>query len=131
MQWRILLLYINKQLINLNRKTNQKIRGPQDLERQIEELKNRVYTAQNELSLIRAVGMNSPEMKECKKKIKELDDRLAEVLMIDDQHRVMNGKLNMRIVELEQEVLELHADNKKLALQVDDYVNKLRSNGFV
>ncbi len=75
--------------------------------------------------------MNSPEMKECKKKIKELDDRLAEVLMIDDQHRVMNGKLNMRIVELEQEVLELHADNKKLALQVDDYVNKLRSNGFV
>ena len=42
-----------------------------------------------------------------------------------------NGKLQTRLTELEQENIELHADNKKLAKQVDDQVNRLRKAGVL
>ena len=70
---------------------------------------------------------------------------MAEVLSIEDEHQKLNGKLNMRVAELEefnikvrqevtikeQEILELHADNKKLAAQVEDSVNRLRKEGIL
>ena len=37
------------------------------------------------------------------KKIKELEDRLAEVLSLDDEHQKLNGKLQMKLTEIEQE----------------------------
>jgi hypothetical protein len=79
------------------------------------------------------------------KKVKELEDRLAEVLSIEDEHQKLNGKLNMRVAELEefnikvrqevtikeQEILELHADNQKLATQVEDSVDRMRKAGIL
>tara|TARA_R100001594_G_scaffold55776_1_gene89455 strand:- start:57 stop:539 length:483 start_codon:yes stop_codon:yes gene_type:complete len=87
--------------------------------------------AEGETHLVKAVGMNSPEMKEAKAKAKELEDRLAEALMLEDAHQKLNGKLQVRLTELEQENIELRADNKKLAAQVDDKVNQLRNKGVI
>ena len=70
---------------------------------------------------------------------------MAEVLSIEDEHQKLNGKLNMRVAELEefnikvrqevtikeQEILELHADNKKLATQVEDSVDRMRKAGIL
>jgi len=58
-------------------------------------------------------------------------DRINELEMINDEHKKMNGKLQTRLTELEQENIELHVDNKKLAKQIDDQVNRLRKAGVL
>ena len=101
---------------------------------------------ENEMILIKGITVtNYPELRAEQKKVKELEDRLAEVLSIEDEHQKLNGKLNMRVAELEefnikvrqevtikeQEILELHADNKKLATQVEDSVDRMRKAGIL
>ena len=49
---------------------------------------------------------------------------------MNEHHQELNGKLQSRIIELEQENLELHADNKKLALQIEDQVERARKAGM-
>jgi len=52
-------------------------RGNLDLTRQIEELKKKVHDAELETSLVKAVGMNSPEMKALKAENEQLKADLA------------------------------------------------------
>ena len=120
-------------------------RGDLDLTKQIEVLTQKVHDAELETSLVKAVGMNSPEMKRAKERIAELEEGLANALAVYESHQKINGKLQMKLTELEefnikvrqeitvkeQEILEIHADNKKLALQVDDSVARLRKNGLI
>ena len=87
--------------------------------------------AEGETHLVKAVGMNSPEMKEAKTKLKELEVGLANALEVNESHQKLNGKLQSSLTELEQENIELHADNKKLANQVEDKVNQLRKSGLL
>ena len=47
-------------------------RGTMDLTKQIEDLTKRAQEAEGELSIIRGIGNNSPEMKALKEEIKEL-----------------------------------------------------------
>jgi len=109
-------------------------RGPLDLTRQIGELqceneglKNKVHAAETETALIKATGMNSPEMKDAQKKIKELEETLESrdytrqhdyKFLIDENHR------------LEQQYLEVMADNRKLAQQIEDQLYRLRRSGM-
>ena len=68
--------------------------------------KQRCQELENEMILIKGITVtNSPELREANKKIKELENRLAEVLSLEDDHQKLNGKLQMRITELEQENL--------------------------
>ena len=87
--------------------------------------------AEGETHLVKAVGMNSPEMKQAVANIKELELGLANSLEVNESHQKLNGKLQVRLTELEQENIELHADNKKLANQVEDKVNQLRKSGLL
>ena len=82
--------------------------------------------------------MNSPEMKAANAQIKELQDsldrfkkenndcynRIAEALQVNESHQKLNGKLQVRLTEVEE-------DNKKLASQVNDKVNQLRTKGLL
>ena len=52
-------------------------RGNLDLTRQIEELKKKVHDAELETSLVKAVGMNSPEMRALKAENEQLKADLA------------------------------------------------------
>tara|TARA_R100001530_G_scaffold126715_1_gene95645 strand:+ start:51 stop:551 length:501 start_codon:yes stop_codon:yes gene_type:complete len=86
--------------------------------------------AEGETHLVKAVGMNSPEMKsakthleEAERTIKNLENRLAEVLSLEDSHQRLNGKLQERLTEVEE-------DNKKLANQIEDKVNQMRRSGL-
>ena len=120
-------------------------RGDLDLTKQIEVLTQKVHDAELETSLVKAIGINSPEMKRAKERIAELEEGLANALAVNESHQKLNGKLQMELTELEefnikvrqeitvkeQEILEIHADNKKLALQVDDSVARLRKNGII
>ena len=71
--------------------------------------------------------MNSPEMKAAKKEIKEL----KETLHSRDYTRQHDYKFlieeNRR---LEQERNEVVTDNKKLAQQIEDQVDRLRKSGM-
>ena len=53
---------------------------------------------------------------------------------LEEQIRVLtfrNETLHKHNEKQTQEILELREDNKKLALQVDDYVQKLRNKGVI
>ena len=92
--------------------------------------KKRRQFAENELSLIKAVGNNSPEMKAYQlenERLKDDRDRLAEENsnwdVINKSHKELNG-------ELRKELDEVKADNKKLAKQIDDMEqNYIRIDG--
>ena len=79
---------------------------------------------EGELSIIKATTvLNSPEMREALRTIKNLENRLAEVLSLEESHQRLNGKLQERLTEVEE-------DNKKLANQIDDKINQLRKSGL-
>ena len=70
------------------------------------------------------IGMSSPEMKEAKQRIEELQIRLSEALEIDEAHQKQMGKLQERLTEVEE-------DNKKLAHQVENLkLNHVRKSGL-
>ena len=54
----------------------------------------------------------------------------ANALEVNESHQKFNGKLQERIIELEQDNLELHADNKKISRQVEDQVERARKAGM-
>ena len=57
-------------------------------------------------------------------------ERIQELETINESHQKLNGDLRREITALEQEKLELHMDNKKLARQVDDHLHRLRKDGL-
>ena len=56
-------------------------------------------------------------------KIKELEEALANALAVNESHQKLNGTLQERLTEVEE-------DNKKLAHQIEDRVNKMRKSGM-
>ena len=105
-------------------------RGPLDLTRQIDELKQKVHDAELETSLVKAIGINSPEMKAAKEEINDLKNKMAdleETLKSRDYTRQHDYQFLIdENRKLEEERNELLMDNKKLARQVDDQVDRLR-----
>ena len=88
----------------------------EELSAQIIELRKKIREAEGETSLVKAVGMNSPEMREMQK-------RLAEALEIDESHQKLNGKLQERLTEVEH-------DNKYLSEKIERYRDMLRKAGL-
>ena len=109
-------------------------RGPLDLTRQIGELqcemaglKTKVHDAELETSLVKAIGINSPEMKAAKAEITELKETLKSrdyTRQHDYQFLIEENR------RLEEERNEVVMDNKKLAHQVEDQLSRLRKAGM-
>ena len=66
-------------------------------------LKKRAEESEGEVTLIKGIGMNSPEMREAK--------------AINKSHQELNGKLQTRLTEVEE-------DNKRLAKQIENLLNR-------
>ena len=104
--------------------------------------------AETETILVKGIGMNSPEMRKANAQIKELQDSL-------DRFKEENNECYNRIADLteslkskdyfekpdykflvdenhrlEQQYLEVMADNKKLAREIEDRVDKMRKSGM-
>jgi len=87
--------------------------------------KKKCQELENEMILIKGITVtNSPEMREAKKKIKELEIGLANALEVNESHQKLNGRLQEQLTEVEE-------DNKKLAQQIDDSVNRMRKAGVI
>ena len=76
-------------------------------------LKKRAEEAEGETTIVKGIGMNSPEMRAAKARIKELEGTLVSAQNINDDHQRYNGKLQTRLTEVEE-------DNKKLSKQIQD-----------
>ena len=96
-------------------------RGEQDLTLQVEKLKKRAEEAEGELTIIKGIGMNSPEMKEKDRLIQELRMRIRDMLLISEQHRSILGAEITHRKRLEQEV-------KNLKVQMSEYMS-VRTGG--
>ena len=82
--------------------------------------KKRAQEAEGENTIVKGIGMNSPEMRELQARVKQLDSSLANSLEINENHQRYNGKLQLRLTEVEE-------DNKKLSKQIQDLNNRLSS----
>jgi hypothetical protein len=84
-----------------------------EMGRDILALKKRAQEAEGENTIIKGIGQNSPEMKEVK--------------ALNKSHQELNGKLQTRLTEVEE-------DNKKLSKQISDYIknheDKFRKAGL-
>jgi len=69
-------------------------------------LKKRAQEAEGETTIVKGIGMNSPEMR-------ALQDRLKEAGKINQLHQELNGRLQRQLTETKD-------DNKKLAQQIQD-----------
>ena len=87
--------------------------------------KKKCQELENEMILIKGNTVtNSREMREAKKKISELEEGLANALAVNESHQKLNGRLQEQLTEVEE-------DNKKLAQQIDDSVNRMRKAGVI
>jgi DNA repair exonuclease SbcCD ATPase subunit len=86
-------------------------------------LKKRAQEAEGELTIIKGIGSNSPEMKALQARVNELEGRLGSAQDINDEHQRYNSKLQTRLTEVEE-------DNKKLSYQIEDKVSQLRKSGL-
>ena len=90
-------------------------------------LKKRVQEAEGETTIVKGIGMNSPEMRELQGRVKQLEESLTNALEINENHQRYNGKLQIRLTEVEE-------DNKRLSKQISDYIktheDKFRKAGL-
>ena len=97
-------------------------------QRENKKLTDRVRDAEGETSIVKGIGINSPEMRAMQKSVKEKDEliktlrqRINELMAINKSHQNLMGR---QIQENE----ELKTDNKKLAKQIDDYFHVRMTN---
>ena len=94
------------------------------LSNELTRMRKRAQEAEGEISIVKAVGANSPEIKELQARVKELNNSLAISLEVNEEHQRYNGQLQARLTEVEE-------DNKKLSHQIEDKIGKLREKGLI
>ena len=70
------------------------------------------------------------EIDRVKKENNNLYNRIADALEVNESHQKYNGKLQDRLTELQQENIELHAENKKIHNHLDERLDKTRKSGM-
>ena len=70
------------------------------------------------------------EIDRIKKENNDLYNRIANALEVNESHQKLNGKLQERLTELEQENIELHAENKKMHNHLQERVDNARKSGM-
>ena len=80
--------------------------------------------AEGEMSILKTISVHSsPEMRDAKAKIEELQNSL-------ERFKKENNECYNRIAHLLKENEELKEDNKKISHQIEDRINQLRKAGM-
>ena len=89
-------------------------------QRESVDLNKKIREAEGETSIVKAVGINSPEMREKDKLIQELRMRIRDMLLISEQHRSILGAEITDRKRLEKEVSDLKVQmSEYLSVRVD------------
>ena len=107
---------LTKRVEELNKSLSIALDINDNYQRDNKKLKDRVNAAEGETSIVKGIGMNSPEMKEKDKLIQELRMRIRDMLIISEQHRNILGAEITDRKRLEQEV-------KDLKVQMSEYLS--------
>ena len=83
--------------------------------------KKRAQEAEGETTIVKGIGMNSPEMKSLRARVSELEGTLGSAQDINTDHQKYNGELQIKLTEVEE-------DNKKLSQQISDYIKKYENS---
>ena len=106
-----------------------------DLSKEKIELKKRAQEAEGELSILKGIETNrvkeaqarcdhlQNELDRTKKENNDLFNRVADSLEVNESHQKLNGKLQERLTELEEE-------NKKMHDHLDKQVDNARKSGM-
>ena len=113
-------LEINDNYQRDNKNLNDEIKEAGEINKLHQELnkklKDQARAAEGETSIIKGIGINSPEMKEKDALIQELRMRIRDMLMISEQHRNILGAEITTRKRLEKEV-------KDLKVQMSEYMS--------
>tara|TARA_R110000744_G_scaffold66860_1_gene136607 strand:+ start:70 stop:483 length:414 start_codon:yes stop_codon:yes gene_type:complete len=109
-------LDLTKRIEELDKSLSIALEINDDYQRDNKKLKDRVREAEGETTIIKGIGMNSPEMKEKDELIQELRMRIRDMLLISEQHRSILGAEITDRKRLEQEV-------KNLKVQMSEYMS--------
>ena len=108
----------------------------------LSKMKKRAQEAEGEMSILKGIETNrvkeaqarsghlQDELDRVKKDNNDLFNRIADALEVNESHQKYNGKLQDRLTELEQENIELHAENKKIHNHLDERLDKTRKSGM-
>ena len=114
-------LDLTKRVEELNKSLSIALEINDNYQRDNKKLKDRVNAAEGETSIVKGIGMNSPEMKEKDTLIQELRMRIRDMLLISEQHRNILGAEITDRKRLQQEV-------KDLKVQLSEYLS-VRTRG--
>ena len=81
---------------------------------EMDKLKKRAEEAEGELSIMKGIETN---------RVKEAQDALANALEVNESHQKLNGRLQERLTELEEE-------NKKMHDAINKRINNMRKAGL-
>ena len=65
--------------------------------------KKKRQEAEGEVTIVKGIGMNSPEMKALKNRVKELDNSLSIALEINDKYQRENEKLKAELARAKED----------------------------
>jgi len=107
------------------------LRGAQQIVRKLDaEKQDYMATIKSlETALANALAEDHRQKEADELMMKKLE-RIQELEAINESHQELNGNLRREITVLEQEKLELHIDNKKLANQIQDQLDRARKAGL-
>ena len=107
------------------------LRGAQQIVRKLDaEKQDYISTIKSlETALANALAEDHRQKEADELMMKKLE-RIQELEAINESHQELNGNLRREITVLEQEKLELHIDNKKLANQIQDQLDRARKAGL-
>ena len=114
-------LDLTKRIEELDKSLSIALEINDNYQRDNKKLNDRVREAEGETTIIKGIGMNSPEMREKDKLIQELRMRIRDMLMISEQHRSILGAEITHRKRLEKEV-------KDLKVQMSEYLS-VRARG--
>jgi len=76
--------------------------------------------AEGETTIVKGIGQNSPEMKNAQ----------SEIAALKQQLHTNRNEHQKNLDKIKKENKELREDNKKLALEIEDWVNRMRKSGM-
>ena len=87
---------------------------------QLKKIKKKLRETEGELSIIKGIGINSPEMKALEKRVKELEE-------IEKSHKKLNGELHKEL-ELEKKNHEFTREDVQLKdIEIGRLMEKLQN----
>ena len=84
--------------------------------------------AEGELTIVKTITIDSsPEMREAKKEMAELKVNAKEQILAAEN---VQKNLRQDVIKLKKEICELRQDNRKLAHEIEDRIDRVRKAGM-